>query len=73
MTFDAKGFFLIFMYFNMEYVFGLPRNNKPEGYDYSAHAVRVRRNAVLATKLENESDNILSYVFMVVFTVLLLR
>lgn len=73
MTFDAKGFFLLFLYFNMEYVFGLPKINRPEGYDQAAHAARVRRNAVLATKLENDTDNILSYVFMVVFTVLLLR
>ena len=72
MTLDAKLFQLfISMYFNMEYVFGLPKINTPEGYDHD-HA-RLRRNAVLATKMENDADNILSYVLMVVFTILLLR
>ena len=70
MTFDAKVFQLfISVYFNMECVFGLPKINTTEGYDHA----RLRRNAVLATKLENEADNILSYVLMVVFTILLLR
>ena len=70
MTLDAKVFQLfISVYFNMDYVFGLPKINTPEGYDHA----RLRRNAVLATKMENEADNILSYVLMVVFTILLLR
>ena len=70
MTLDARVFQLfISVYFNMEYVFGLPKITAPEGHDHT----RLRRNAVLATKLENEADNILSYVLMVVFTILLLR
>ena len=68
MTFGtAKELLLIFVY--IDYIFGFPKINYPEHYD----PPRVRRNAVQAAKLENDNDNILSYVFMVVFTILLLR
>ena len=68
MTFGtAKELLLIFVY--IDYVFGFPKINNLEQYDHP----RVRRNAVQAAKLENDNDNILSYVSMVVFTILLLR
>ena len=69
MTFDTKVLLFIFVFVNIDYVFGFPKINKLEEYDHP----RVRRNAVLAAKLENDNDNILSYVFMVVFTILILR
>ena len=69
MTFDTKVLLLIFVFVNIDYIFGFPKINNLEDYDHP----RFRRNAVLAAKLENDNDNILSYVFMVVFTILLLR
>ena len=69
MTFDTKVLLLIFVFVNIDYIFGFPKINNLEDYDHP----RIRRNAVLAAKLENDNDNILSYVFMVVFTILLLR
>ena len=69
MTFDTNVLLLIFVFVNIDYAFGFPKINNLEEYYHP----RVRRNAVLAAKLENDNDNILSYVFMVVFTILILR
>merc|ERR1711879_472815 len=111
MTLETAMLLLIFLFSNVEYMFGLPsnpsirgpnddgdhtmmvsrealdegdyilltnlrpvswsRDHSPDHPDDDDH-LRVRRNAVLAAKLENEDDNIISYVLILVCTVLLL-